>query len=50
MEIPDHSIAVGVPAKIIKQGDRGILESIRANAEHYHTLRDEHKAGKYEVY
>ncbi len=50
MEIPDHSIAVGVPAKIIKQGDKRILESIRANAEHYHTLRDEHKSGKYEVY
>ncbi len=50
MEIPDYSIAVGVPAKIIKQGDEGILKTIRANAEHYHTLRDEHKSGKYEIY
>ncbi len=50
MEIPKYSVAVGIPAKVIKQGDEGLLKTIRANAEHYHTLRDEHKAGKYEEY
>lgn len=50
MKIPDLSIAVGVPAKVIKQGDESILEAIRSNAKHYHDLRDEHKAGKYGTY
>ena len=50
MKIPDLSVAVGIPAKVIREGDESILESIRSNAKHYHTLRDEHKAGKYEIY
>ncbi len=50
MKIPDLSVAVGIPAKVIKEGDESILETIRANARHYHTLRDEHKAGKYNIY
>ena len=50
MEIPENSIAVGVPAKVIKSGDESILKIIRSNATNYHTLRDEHKAGKYDTY
>lgn len=49
-EIPDHSIAVGVPAKVIKEDDESILDTIRQNARNYHQLRDEHIEGKYEIY
>ncbi|MFO7792538.1 MAG: gamma carbonic anhydrase family protein [Candidatus Saliniplasma sp.] len=50
MTIPDFSIAVGIPAKIIKEGDEEIIEKTRTNAVHYHQLRDEHKKGIYEYY
>ncbi len=50
MEIPDYSIAVGVPAKIIKEGDDKLREKTKTNAVHYHHLRDEHKEGVYESY
>lgn len=50
MSIPDFSIAVGVPAKIIKEGDEKLREKTRENAEHYHKLRDEHKKDVYESY
>lgn len=49
-EIPDYSIAVGVPVDIIKKGDESLAESTRKNAEHYHDLRDEHNAGKFGHY
>lgn len=48
-EIPDNSLAVGIPAKVVKK-DESLLEMIRANAEHYHELRDSHKQGKYKRY
>ncbi|MFO7990858.1 MAG: gamma carbonic anhydrase family protein [Thermoplasmata archaeon] len=47
--IPDNSLAMGIPAKVKKQ-DKALLEVTKANAEHYHKLRDEHKEGKYERY
>ncbi len=49
-EIPDYSIAVGVPVDILKEGDESLKEKTKANAKHYHQLRDEHKEGKYEIY
>jgi len=49
-EIPDYSIAVGVPVDILKEGDESLKEKTRSNAEHYHQLRDDHKEGKYERY
>lgn len=49
-EIPDYSIAVGVPVDILKEGDKSINENTKANARHYHKLRDEHREGKYEKY
>ena len=49
-EIPDYSIAVGVPVDILKEGDESINESTKSNARHYHKLRDEHKEGKYKKY
>lgn len=49
-EIPDHSMAVGVPVEIVREGEEDLIEKTRENAKHYHELRDEHKAGKYERY
>jgi len=49
-EIPDYSMAVGVPADIVKEGDENLRERAKENAQHYHELRDEHKSGKYERY
>ncbi len=48
-DIPDNSLAVGIPAKVIKT-DESMLESIRENAKHYHDLRDSHKSSEYEIY
>ncbi|MFW5928778.1 MAG: gamma carbonic anhydrase family protein [Thermoplasmatota archaeon] len=50
MIVPDFSIAVGVPAKIIKEGDEELRKRTKLNAEHYHCLRDEHKQGGFESY
>ncbi len=47
--IPDNSLAVGVPAKVIKKNEE-LVEMAKINAEHYHVLRDEHKEGKHEKY
>ncbi len=49
-DIPDHSMAVGVPVDIVKEGEENLREKAKENARHYHELRDEHKSGKYERY
>lgn len=49
-KIPDHSMAVGVPAKIVKEDDKSLVEQTKQNAKHYHQLRDDHLEGKYERY
>ncbi|MFW6144034.1 MAG: gamma carbonic anhydrase family protein [Candidatus Natronoplasma sp.] len=48
-EIPDHSLAMGVPAKVVKE-DESLIESTRENARHYHELRDDHLQEKYKRY
>lgn len=48
--IPKNSLAVGVPARVIREDDPGLLEVCRENAEKYHELRDEHKKGLYKQY
>ncbi|MFW6064351.1 MAG: gamma carbonic anhydrase family protein [Candidatus Natronoplasma sp.] len=49
-EISDYSMAVGVPADIVREGDESLREKARENAKHYHELRDEHRSGRYERY
>lgn len=44
MKIPEGSLVVGVPARIVRQGDPSLKEAARRNAEEYHRLRDAHKA------
>lgn len=46
MKIPDCSLVLGVPGKIIRSGDESLREKARANASAYHNLRDEYLSGK----
>ena len=48
--IPENSLAVGVPVKIVRENEKGLLEAAVTNAEQYHLLRDQHKSGKYEKF
>jgi carbonic anhydrase/acetyltransferase-like protein (isoleucine patch superfamily) len=49
MVVPDHSLVLGIPGKIIKQ-DRSLVEIIRKNAEIYQHLSQRHKQGKCSPY
>jgi len=50
MKIPEGSLVVGVPARIIRKGDPSLKEQAKRNAEAYHKLRDAHKRGEYQRY
>lgn len=50
MKVPDGRLVVGVPAKIVRQGDPSLLAAAKRNAEEYHKLRDAHKRGEFERY
>ena len=50
MKVPEGSLVVGVPAKIVKQGDSSLREAAKRNAEAYHKLRDAHKRGEFARY
>jgi carbonic anhydrase/acetyltransferase-like protein (isoleucine patch superfamily) len=50
MKIPEGSLVVGVPARIIRQGDPTLREQAKRNAEAYHKLRDAHRRGEYQRY
>ena len=45
--IPQKSLAVGVPAKIVRENDPEIRKVTEYNAEAYYKLRDEHLQGVY---
>ena len=45
--IPPGSLAVGVPAKVVKEGDEGVAEAARRNGEVYQEIRDRHLRGVY---
>ena len=49
MLIPENSLVLGTPGKIIKQ-DEKFIKSIRKNAEIYQKLSKNHKEGKYFEY
>lgn len=50
MIVPPGSLAVGVPAKVVKENDPTLLDAARRNAEEYHKLRDAHKNGLFPRY
>jgi carbonic anhydrase/acetyltransferase-like protein (isoleucine patch superfamily) len=49
MVVPEHSLIVGVPGKIIKQ-DLQFINVIRKNAEIYQTLSQKYKQGLYTIF
>jgi len=49
MEVPENSLVLGIPGKIIKQ-DEKYREQARLNAETYIKLSREHKEGKHPRY
>ena len=49
MEVPENSLVLGVPGKIVKQ-DEKYREQARLNAETYIKLSREHKEGKHPRY
>jgi carbonic anhydrase/acetyltransferase-like protein (isoleucine patch superfamily) len=49
MKIPENSLVLGVPGKIVKQ-DPTMVESIKKNAETYRKLSQKHKQGLYESF
>ena len=48
-KIPEHSLVLGVPGKIVKQ-DKTLLTMIQSNAEVYRKLAQKHKQGIYKNY
>lgn len=50
MKVPEGSLVVGVPAKIIRQGDPSLKEQAKRNAEAYHKLRDAYRRGDFPRY
>ena len=50
MKVPPGSLVLGVPGKIVKEGDEGLLKTTRDYSQNYQKLRDEHKSGKWERY
>jgi carbonic anhydrase/acetyltransferase-like protein (isoleucine patch superfamily) len=49
MVVPDHSLVLGVPGKIIKQ-DLRYVDQIRKNAEIYQRLSQKHKQESHPIY
>ena len=49
MIIPDNSLVLGVPAKVVKQ-DKEFREKALLNAKTYQQLSKDHKEGKYQKY
>ncbi|WP_044173351.1 gamma carbonic anhydrase family protein [Flectobacillus major] len=47
MEIPDYSLAVGAPAKVIRQMTPEQAEKIKLGAEHYVAMAEKHANGDY---
>jgi len=49
MKVPENSLVLGIPGKIIKQ-DTSFVEEIRKNAETYKRLSHEHNQDKFPIY
>ena len=50
MKVPEGSLVVGVPGKVVKEGDASLREVAKRNAEEYHKLRDAHRRGEFKRY
>lgn len=49
MIVPENSLVLGIPGKIVKQ-DPQFIESIRKNAEIYQNLSQNHRKEQYAIY
>lgn len=49
MEIPEHSLVLGIPGKIIRQ-DETFRETAQKNAKTYQKVSKEHLEGKHPIY
>ncbi len=47
MEIPPHSLVMGVPARIRRPVDEALRQRIRATVEHYVALARAHREGRF---
>ncbi|MDH3364938.1 MAG: gamma carbonic anhydrase family protein [Thermoplasmata archaeon] len=47
MVVPEGSLVVGVPAKVIRQGDPSLADAAKTNAEEYIALAQAHKRGEF---
>ena len=50
MKVPEGSLVLGVPARIVKQGDPALRAVAERNAEDYAALRDAHIRGAFPRY
>jgi carbonic anhydrase/acetyltransferase-like protein (isoleucine patch superfamily) len=50
MKIPNGSLVLGVPAKVVREGDPSLREAAKKNAEEYAALRDAHRRGDFPRY
>jgi carbonic anhydrase/acetyltransferase-like protein (isoleucine patch superfamily) len=48
MVVPEGSLVVGVPAKVVREGDASLTETAKRNAEEYIALAQAHKRGEFE--
>ena len=48
-EIPDYSLVLGAPGKVVKQLDEEQVERIRKNAAHYVALAKRYQRGEFEI-
>ncbi len=50
MEVPPGSLVVGVPGKVIREGDKSLEEYAERNAQTYVGLSKRHKNGEFEQF
>ncbi len=48
MEIPDYSMVLGVPAKIVKQIPPEYAQNLKMSAAHYVEMAHRHQSGEFE--
>ena len=47
MEVPPGSLVLGIPGKIVREGDESLRAEALKNARTYQELARQHKAGMY---
>ena len=50
MKVPEQSLVLGIPAKVVRSGDVTLVDQVREAKELYDRLVNEHRAGKHPEY